>query len=186
MTRLRSFLLIPFFLLACGMARAQDYAQPVLDVYAKAYAENWVQFGGGFHQTYFYLPRTIRTTSRGTKTVWGVNVQSMSGADTAADLSTSRAAIVKSRGGTSQIAEKYTTYLLTKVLWEIDCVHQRARILKLLDYDEEGNIIWSSEVTRKMEEPVPDSNGESLVKAFCDPRHRNYFRDILEGRPAKR
>lgn len=61
-------------LLQAPPARAQpaemNIPAQVLEVYANAYAENWGQFGGGFHQVYFYLLRTIRTTARGTKTVW--------------------------------------------------------------------------------------------------------------------
>jgi hypothetical protein len=191
----RLILMILALLIQATAASAQpadtlNIPTPVLDVYAKAYAEDWVQFGGGFHQIYLYLPRTIKATARGTKTVWGVNVQSMSGADTLCDLNTSRRAITKQREEAHfppEKLEKYATYLMTKIQWEVDCVHQRTRIIQFLDYDEEGNMIFSHEMkSSKLDDPVPDSNGEGLLKAFCDPQHRNHFRDLLDGKPAKR
>jgi hypothetical protein len=178
-----------------GGARAQapsDTAtipDPVAKIYGKACAENWVVFGGGYHQTYLYIPRTIRTTEKGTKTVWGVNVQSMTGADSAADLQTSRAAITEVRGNShlgEATLQKYGRYLQTKVQWEVDCVHQRVRILQCIDYDEDGNVLLSFEVPGTLEDPVPETNGEGLLRAFCNPAHRNYFRDLFNGAPPKR
>lgn len=180
-------------LLAPAAANAQagtaSVSEPLTQMYAKALVENWVQFGGAGHQIYFYLPRTIRVTSRGTKTVWGVNMQSIAGEDSSGDMAPSRAEVMEVRRSAHmdpEQLEKYETYLLTKIQWEVDCVHQRLRILKMIDYDEEGGVLLSTDVNDKLEEPVPDSNGEGLLRAFCDPAHRNYFRDLFNGKPPKR
>lgn len=172
-----------------AQADSTTIPEPFLREYATAYHENWVAFGGGSHQTYFYLPRTIRTTSRGTRTVWAVNIQSIQGGDTLGDFSSARRAVIKSREEAHLAPErlqKYATYLLTRVQWEVDCLRQRMRIIKFVDYDEEGNVLLSADTHEDMEEVIPETNGEGLLKAFCDPTRRNHFRDLLDGRPPKR
>ncbi len=176
-------------LLAClGTARAQattavldslmdthGIPKPLLDQFAKAYDESWVVFGSGFHQNFYFLPRTIKTTPAGTKTVWGVNLQ---GGDSD-DWLSSRAAIVEQRRESYGDAARYDEYLLTRIQWEIDCPGQRARIVELADYDEDGRVIWSTIVGGPLEPPVPDSNGEGLLQAFCHPQSRITFRDVV-------
>jgi hypothetical protein len=153
----------------------QGIPKPLLDTYAKAYTENWVVFGGGYHQYYCFIPRTIQTTARGTKTVWGVNLQN---ADST-DWLSSRAAVSEIRQPIHGDPNRYAKYLLTKLQWEVDCASQRTRIVQILDYDEDGSVIWSAQVAEKLEVPVPDSNGEGLLRALCDENDRITFQDLV-------
>jgi hypothetical protein len=152
----------------------QNIPKPLLHEFAKAYEEDWVVFGSGLHQNYFFLPRTIQDTAHGTKTVWGVNLQ---GADST-DWLSSRAAMIEQQRRRGD-PDRYDKYLLTKVQWEVDCSHHRARIVQIIDYDENGNVLWSSRIQGELEEPEHDSNGEGLVRAFCDPGTRITFRDLV-------
>src|SRR5262249_25681564 len=116
-----------------------DVPKPLLHTFERAFSEEWVVFGGGFHQNYYYLPATIRRTSRGTKTVWGVNLP---GADDGNWVS-ARAEVMEQRANSGGTPEPYARYLLTKIEWEIDCAGRRLRMLRLIDCDEAGNVIWS-------------------------------------------
>jgi len=176
-------LTVPSIARACGptasaldsLIDTADIPKPMLATFERAYIENWVVFGSGYHQNFFFLPRTIRTTARGTKTVWGVNVQ---GADPDGWL-TARAAIIEQRSKLGADAKPYARYLLTKVQWEIDCDGQRMRMVQLVDCDDTGKAIWSGRYTDKLEKPVAGSNGDNLVRTFCEPKLRITFRDVV-------
>jgi hypothetical protein len=152
-----------------------DIPKPLLATFERAYDEKWVVFGGGFKQNYFLLPRTIKATTRGTKTVWGVNVQGSDGGN----WYSARAAIIQQRSQAGGDAAPYAWYLLTRVQWEIDCAHGRMRMLQLIDVDESGKVIGSWRYDDPLEQPVPDSNGENLVRSFCEPKLRVTFRDVV-------
>ena len=147
----------------------------MLATFERAYDENWVVFGSGSHQNYFFLPRTIRVTPQGTKTVWGVNVQ---GADPDG-WNTGRAAIVAQRSKLGADPKPYAHYLLTKVQWEIDCEGKRMRMRQLVDCDDAGHVIWAGHYNDALEAPSAGSNGENLVRTFCEPKLRITFRDVV-------
>jgi len=153
----------------------ENVPKPLLYQFAKAYEEDWVCFGAGLHQNYFFIPRTIKATGHGTKTVWGVNLQ---GADST-DWMSSRPAVIEQRQRAHEDPDKYAKYLLTKIQWEVDCAGQRMRMIKMIDYDEDGGVIYSGQFDEKLAEPVPDTNAEGLVCAFCHPRTRITFRDLV-------
>jgi hypothetical protein len=152
-----------------------------LNEYAKAVNEGWVWFGGGFNQHYWFLPKTIRRTPRGTSTVWTVSIQSLD--DTTADWSSARRAIIAQRERTNQPTAGYETYLLTKAQWELDCVHERIRTIQLLEYNEAGEAFHSGKIGGEWEDPVPDTNGENLIRIFCHPSLRKTFRELLNAAP---
>jgi hypothetical protein len=159
---------------------AEDIPKPLLDLYAKAYVENWVAFGGGCHQTYYFLPKTIRRTARGTSTVWSVEVQEMDSTNWRSSL----AAVKEQRERVRPGVEGYERYLFSKTQWEVDCRRQLVRILQFIDYDEDGNVIVADQLKHpKFEEPVPDTNGEGLLRSFCHPSQRKYFRKLLDEAP---
>jgi len=147
----------------------------MLATFRRAYDENWVVFGSGSHQNYFFLPRTVHTTAQGTKTVWGVNVQ---GADPNG-WNTGRAAIVAQRSQLGADPKPYAHYLLTKVQWEIDCEGKRMRMRQLVDCDDAGKVIWAGHYDDALEAPANGSNGENLVHTFCEPKLRITFRDVV-------
>lgn len=169
-------------ILAAG-ARAQELPdsssipKPLLEEYAKATVDGWVWFGGGFKQQYWYLPKTIRKTPRGTSTVWAVNIQEV---DSTNDWTAAREAIVAHYREQGMSTVGYEHYLLTKVQWEVDCVHQRSRVIQLLDYAEDGHVLFSGNSGDKLEDPVPETNAENILRSFCNPRLRVTFRRLLE------
>jgi hypothetical protein len=152
-----------------------DIPKPLLATFERAYTESWVVFGSGFHQNYFFLPRTIHVTPQGTKTVWGINVQ---GADANGWL-TSRAAIMRQRSRLGADTKPYARYLMTKIQWEIDCEGKRLRMRQLVDYDDAGKVIGASRYDDPLEKPQHDSNGDNLVRTFCEPKLRITFRDVV-------
>jgi hypothetical protein len=156
---------------------SSDIPEPFLRVYTTALSEDWIYFGGGEKQNYWFLPRTIRKTPQGTSTVWSVHIQ---GADSTGSYTSARDAIIArfKRMGTSTMG--YERYLQTKVQWEVDCVHQRIRIIQLLDYNEDGELLHSGKTKAGLEDPVPGSNGEGLLRVFCNPTLRKTFRMMME------
>jgi len=155
--------------------------EPFLKEYGRAVLENWVYFGGGFKQSYWFLPNTVRRTARGTSTVWSVSIQAP---DSTGDWSSAREAIIAARERENVPTARYETYLLTKLQWEVDCAHQKLRIIQVYDYNEEGEVIYSGKSKSELEEQIPDTNGENLVRVFCHPALRRTF-DQLLGLPGK-
>ncbi|HTR96483.1 MAG TPA: surface-adhesin E family protein [Candidatus Acidoferrales bacterium] len=168
-------------------ARAQEpqdttanIPQPLLDQYATAVHENWVYFGGGGHEHYWFIPRTIKRTPRGTSTVWTVGIQSLDSTNT---YTSAREAVIADRERNGQSSSEYANYLMTRTKWEIDCVHQRLRILRVLQYADDGSVIHQGDTHEKFEDPIPGTNGEHMLEVFCHPKKWRTFRQYLEPKP---
>jgi hypothetical protein len=160
----------------------QKIPDPLLDEYAKGIAENWVWFGGGFKQDYWFCPNTIRRTAQNTFTVWSVSIQSF---DSTGDWTSARRAIITQRKRARVATLGYESYLLTKVQWEMDCSHHMTRVLQIVDYDKEGAVLHSWKLTGEMEEPVPDSNGDGLLRIYCNPSQWKTFGELIGPPPRK-
>ena len=167
-----------------GSARAQllpdttsNIPAPLLNEYATAVHDNWVWFGGGFKQAYWFLPNTVRRTTSGSSTFWAVSIQAV---DSTGNWTSAREAIIADRQRRNQPTAGYETYLLTKSQWEVDCARQKLRCIRILEYNEDGAVINSGKTNSTFEEPVPDSNGENLLRVFCHPKLRRTFRELLE------
>ncbi len=113
--------------------------------------------------------------------IWGGgDIQAI---DSTGDWTSAREAIIAERERKNLPTAGYETYLLTKVQWEVDCARQKARILKIIEYSEDGGVLYSGNPKDELEEPAPETNGENLLRVFCHPRLRKTFRELLGPLP---
>jgi len=74
----------------------------------------------------------------------------------------------------------WENYFYTRLQWEIDCDRQQLRILQIVFYDEDKEVIKSADLRGALEDQVPDSNGDGLLRSFCEPGQRLYFQEYFD------
>ena len=169
------------------VSQAPAFAQAVDDSipealkaeYRQAANEGWVYLFTSKGSDFWMQPKTVRRTPKGTSTYWVIAIPEFG---LGGDWTKARRELIKQNENNPYGAGKYNTYLSTKFQYEVSCSTGRFRMLRMVEYNEAGEVIFSDELeNEKMREPVPDSNGEVYAKMLCNPRLRKTFRQFYLG-----
>jgi tetratricopeptide (TPR) repeat protein len=123
--------------------------------------DKWVYYASSGSTEYYYDKNSIKHLTKGDIRVWE-------------RMEENADSYIKYLTKEGLPTQGYETYSFTLNLDEYDCKNMKTGILTTIDYNEKGEVLYSTTVqTVKMREIIPDTIGESLYKLVCQEKKKS-------------
>ena len=162
MTRNRIILImvgvICVFLLSCSDKKPEGKTQEKAERNTEANTDRWIYFGETETGILYYDKISVTNVSPKIIKVWTREKLSKVGKDK----------IIRSRRFTKQPLVGWDKLDVTMFLIEVDCVNNTRKMIKMGNYDYEGNPLYEYDFPNPgIEQVLPGSMGEDLLRKVC-------------------
>jgi hypothetical protein len=146
------------FLLSCSDKKPEGKTQEKAERNTEANTDRWIYFGETETGILYYDKISVTNVSPKIIKVWTREKLSKVGKDK----------IIRSRRFTKQPLVGWDKLDVTMFLIEVDCVNNTRKMIKMGNYDYEGNPLYEYDFPNPgIEQVLPGSMGEDLLRKVC-------------------